>query len=166
MNLPAGDLTVRGPGIECPWFDSQLFSEVFDRQQHTDTHRGSLPTPPSPLCARVSTPASPWVAATVPPSIGPAFLQPSRPARCNAPRAATRIRPCPGRWWGAGNPWSVIGRGPSVGLCPSAPHTAGGAPAPSPSNSAPWPSAREAAPTPSRRTRARLLQWPSRLMRR
>ena len=87
MNLPAGDLTVRGPGIECPWLNSQLFSKVFDRQQHTDTHRGSLPTPPSPLCARVSTPASPSVAATVAPSIGPAFLQPSRPARCKfAPR--------------------------------------------------------------------------------
>jgi hypothetical protein len=78
---------VRGPGIECSWFDSQLFSELFDRQKHTDTHRGRLPTPPSPLCARVSTPAFPLVAATVALSSGPAFLQPSRPARC-------KLAPC------------------------------------------------------------------------
>ena len=103
MNLPAGDLTLRGPGIECPWFDSQLFSEFFDRQQHTDTHRGSLrhPHPPSALA---SARQRLFGGGTVPPSIGPAFLQPSRPARCHAPRPATRIRPCPGRWWGAGNP--------------------------------------------------------------
>lgn len=29
-------------------------------------------------------------------SIGPAFLKPSRPARCDVPRPATRIDPCPG----------------------------------------------------------------------
>ena len=29
-------------------------------------------------------------------SIGPAFLQPSRPARCDVHRPATRIDPCPG----------------------------------------------------------------------
>ena len=56
MNFPARDLAVRCPGIECPWFDSQLFSEFFDRQKHKETNRGSLTTPPNPpsalACAR------------------------------------------------------------------------------------------------------------------
>ena len=35
-------------------------------------------------------------------SIGPAFLQPSRPARCDVHRPATRIDPCPGGGGGQG----------------------------------------------------------------
>jgi hypothetical protein len=54
MNLAAGDLPVRGPGIECGGFDSQLFSEFFDRQQHRDTNWGSLTTPLSPHDTPVS----------------------------------------------------------------------------------------------------------------
>jgi len=62
---------------------------------------------PSPLCTRVSTPASPWVAARVRQRIEQAFLQPSRPAHCNSPCTATRIRPCPGLWWGGREPLSL-----------------------------------------------------------
>ncbi len=52
MNLPAGDLALRGPGIERRGFDLQLFSEFFDRQQHRDTNRGSLTTPLIPPTMR------------------------------------------------------------------------------------------------------------------
>jgi hypothetical protein len=154
-----------GPGIEGSWFDSQLFSEFFDRQQHTETHRGSLPTPPIPLCARVSTPASLLVAARCRRAAGqPSCSRPGLPA---ATRPAPRLGFVPAPDGGGGQGTLVaIGRGPSVGLCPSAPHTAVEAPAPSLSNSAPWPSASEAALARSRTTRARLLQWPSRVMRR
>lgn len=59
--------------------------------------------PSSPLCA--GQPASiPWVAARVRGSIEPAFQRPSRPARCNSPRPATRIRPCPGLGGGGQGP--------------------------------------------------------------
>jgi hypothetical protein len=84
-----------------------------------------------------------------------------------ATRPAPRLGFVPAPDGGGGQGTLVaIGRGPSVGLCPSAPHTAVEAPAPSLSNSAPWPSASEAALARSRTTRARLLQWPSRVMRR
>lgn len=121
--------------------------------------------PSSPLCA--GQPASiPWVAARVRGSIEPAFQRPSRPARCNSPRPATRIRPCPGLGGGGRDLLIVIEPGPSVGLCPNAPRIAVGARAPSPPNSAPGPSAREASSTRSRRTGPRLLPWPYRLLRR
>lgn len=165
MNFPAGDLAVRGPGIECSWFDSQLFSELVDRQKHADTHRGRLPTPPSPSALASARQRFLWWRPRCPRASGqPSCSRPGLPA---ATRPAPRLGfvPAPGCGGGQGT-IVVIERGPSVGLCPSAPHTAGEARAPSPSNSAPWPSAREAAPTPSRRIRARLLQWPSRLMRR
>jgi len=58
MNLPAGNLALRGPGIECRWLNSQLFSEFFDRQKHRKTNRGSLTTPPSPHDAPAYPPAS------------------------------------------------------------------------------------------------------------
>ena len=159
MNLPAGDLAVRGPGIECRWFNSQLFSKVFDRQQHQETHRGSLPTPPSPPLRSRQHASVSWVAARCPRASGqPSCSLSGLPtATCTAPRLG--FVPAPDCGGGQGT-IVVIGRGPSVGLCPSAPHTAVGARAPSPSNSAPWPSALEASPTRSRRTRARLFRWP------
>ena len=63
------------------------------------SNRGSRTTPPFPF-ALALTRQRLFGGGTVPPSIGPAFLRSSRPARCHAPRPATRIRPCPGRWWG------------------------------------------------------------------
>lgn len=129
------------------------------------TNRGRLPTPTVSLCARVSTPAPSRVAARVRWSIEPAFQQPSRPARCNSPRPATRVRPCPGFGGGQG-PIIVIEPGPSVGLCPNEPRTAVGALAPSLPNSAPELSALEASSARSRRTGARLFRWPYRLLRR
>lgn len=126
---------------------------------------GASSDAPSSLLRSRQSASVPWVAARVRGSIEPAFQQPSRPARCNSPRPATRIRPCPGLGGGQG-PMIVIELGPSVGLCPSAPRTAVGALVPSPSNSAPGPSVLEASSTRSRRTGPRLLSWPYRLLRR
>ena len=165
MNLPAGDLTLRGPGIECPWFDSQLFSEFFDRQQHTDTHRGSLPTPIPLLRSRQHASVS-LVAAPVPPRIEPASLQPSRPARCQLAPSRDSDSSLPRTVVGGREPLSLSDEGLQLVFVQVHPTLPVELPAPSPSNSAPWPSAREAAPTPSRRTGAQLLQKPSRLIRR
>jgi len=58
-------------------------------------NRGSLTTPPRPLLRSRRYASVSVVAARRTQSIGPAFLQPSRPARCEVPRPATRIDPCP-----------------------------------------------------------------------
>jgi hypothetical protein len=66
-------------------------------------NRGSLTTPPNPLLRSRRYASVSVVAARRDRDIGPAFLPPSRLARCEVPRPATPIDPCPGGGGGAGN---------------------------------------------------------------
>jgi hypothetical protein len=65
-------------------------------------NRGSLTTPPEPPSALASARQRLCGGSAARQSIGPAFLQPSRPARCDVHRPATQIDPCPGGGGGQG----------------------------------------------------------------
>ena len=77
MNADARDLALLCPGVERRGFDSQLCSKVFDRQEHSDTNRGSLTTPPSPHDAPACLPASD-------PACMPSGCEPARQSRDQA----------------------------------------------------------------------------------
>jgi len=167
MNAPRWNFALGDPHVKGGGLDIEPGGHVFNCEEHLNPSPGEsddTPGPPPSALASVRQRLLGWRRGRDSASGQPSCGLPGLPAATRtAPRLGAVPAPDCGERQGI---LVVIGLGPSVGLCPSEPHTAAEALAPYPSNSAPWPSAREESPTLSRRTRARLFRWPYRLMRR
>lgn len=113
MNAPRWDFALGDPQVQGGGLDVEPGGHVFDGEEHLNPSPGESDDTPGPPSALASVRQRLFGGGAVPPSIGPAFLRSSRPARCYAHRPATRICPCPGLLRGAGNSL-VIGPAPSV----------------------------------------------------